>query len=101
LARGRETLDAPSPTLAAAFGSSPAASGPDHRRLWATWEKSTLSPGERRLSSRQRTALVKNVSSMREEQGADPRPACLAAVGRTGGQLHAVLVKHRPRHLHA
>jgi hypothetical protein len=26
------------PNLAAAFGSSPAASGPDHRRLWATWE---------------------------------------------------------------
>jgi len=25
----------------------------------------------------------------------------LAAVGRTGGQLHAVLVKHRPRLLHA
>ena len=39
LARARETLEAPSPTLAAAFGSSPAASGPDHRRLWATWER--------------------------------------------------------------
>ena len=29
---------APTPNLAAAIGSSPAASGPDHRRLWATWE---------------------------------------------------------------
>ena len=38
---------------------------------------------------------------MREERGPDPRPACLAAVGRTGGQLHAVLLKHRPRLLHA
>jgi hypothetical protein len=32
----------------------------------------------------------------REERGADQRPARLAAVGRTGGQLHAVLAKHRP-----
>jgi hypothetical protein len=36
---------------------------------------------------------------MREERGADPRPACSA--GRTGGPLHAVLVTHPPRLLHA
>ena len=61
--------------------------------------KSTLSPGERPLSSRQRTALVKNVSRMREERGADPRPACSA--GRTAGPLHAVLATHPPRLLQA
>src|SRR5438046_1321758 len=36
---------------------------------------------------------------MREERGADPRPACSA--GRTGDPLHAVLVTHPPRLLHA
>ena len=36
---------------------------------------------------------------MREERGADPRPACSA--GRRGGPLHAVLVTHPPRLLHA
>ena len=61
--------------------------------------KSTLSPGERPLSSRQRTALVKNVSRMREERGADPRPACSA--GRTAGPLHAVPATHPPRLLQA
>jgi hypothetical protein len=38
LARAREPLDAPTPNLAAAPRSSPAASAPDHRHLWATWE---------------------------------------------------------------
>ena len=65
------------------------------------WEKSTLSPGERRLSSRQLTALVQERLLNARGTRADPRPACLAAVCRTGGQLHAVLVKHRPRLLHA
>src|SRR2546421_11730868 len=36
---------------------------------------------------------------MREERAADPRPTCSA--GRTGGPLHAVLVTHPPRLLHA
>ena len=41
--RARETLDAPTPDLPAAFRSGPAASGPDHRRRGAT------SPGEEDL----------------------------------------------------
>jgi len=34
--RARKTLDAPTPSLAGPFGSSPAPSGPDHRRVWGT-----------------------------------------------------------------
>jgi hypothetical protein len=61
LARARETLDAPTPNLAAAFGTIRQPRDPTIV-AYAPRGKSTLSLGERPLSSRHRTALVKNVS---------------------------------------
>jgi hypothetical protein len=97
-ARAPETLDAPTPNLAAAFGSSPAASGPDHRCRWATREIDAQ-PGRAPLElSPTHGAGQQRLLNARGTR-ADPPPACSA--GRTNGPLHAVLVTRPPRLLHA
>jgi hypothetical protein len=83
----------------AAFGSSPAASGPDHRRpgYGPPWEVD-LSPGERSLELSPTHGAIQERLLKARRTRADPRSACSA--GRTGGPLHAVLVTHPPRLRH-
>jgi hypothetical protein len=95
LARARETLDAPTPNLAAAFGSSPPASGPDHRRLWATWEIDTH-PGRAPLElspthgAGQERLLNARGASLRAAEGeSNPRPSAWAS--RTCGSGYSLI----------
>ncbi len=77
LARARETLDAPTPNFAAAFGTSPSLGAPASSPTGHVGNpRSARVCAARTLASAR--VPVKNVSRMREQGGVDARTACSA-----------------------
>jgi hypothetical protein len=98
-ARARETLDAPTPNFAAGgFRKQSGSPGTRASSPMRTWE-SDAQPGRAPLELSPTHGAGQDISRMREERRADPRPA--RSSGRTAGPLHAILVTHPPRLLQA